>query len=161
MDELAALARALGLTDDRLYEIPVDPPVPGIRLVRVDRGEPTPSIAAILSDTGQAVLGRDEVCRTVFAAWSWAPGRVRAEQVAAVITHTLDLPGRPEVLLDPERVVHLGRLGAEGIALPHEETIDGASAVTWWVSTDRETTEVIVEVGIDGRPRLSYGRTHV
>lgn len=160
MDELQALARALGLTDDRVREIPVDSPIPGIRLVRVAREDGSASIAAILADTGKAVLGRDDVCRAVFAAWGWAPGGVPAAQVATVITHALDLPGQPEVILDPERVIHLGRLGAEGVALPHEETIDGASAVTWWVSTDREATEVIVAFGIDGLPRLSYGRTH-
>jgi hypothetical protein len=127
----------------------------------VTRDDGSTPIAAILSDTGTAVLGGDAVRRAVFSAWGWAPGLVPAAQVAAVVTHTLDLPGDPEVILDPERVVYLGRLGAEGIALPHGETINGSSAVTWWVSTETErATEVIVEVGIDGRPRLSYGRTH-
>ena len=159
MDELLGLARALGTSVDRIREIAA-PPVPGVRLVRVDRGDGTSSVAAILSDTGTAALGADEVRRAVFSAWGWTPGAIPATEVAAVITHTLDLPGEPEVILDAERVVHLGRLGAEGIALPHGETINGSSAVTWWVSTAHErATEVIVEVGIDGRPRLSYGRT--
>jgi len=157
-------AKVLGVKESAVQVATLDESVAGVTVVGAtaggDRGPRKFAPAAVLAD-GKVVVGGDAVRKALFGAWAWAPGKVPADQVAAVITKTLETDEPAKLVSDPDRVAYLKRLGVDGVSLPHEDTLDGRPAVVWWIQTgSNPATEVLLKVGADGVPTVSYGRTH-
>lgn len=165
MDQARAeAARALGVKASAVQVATLDATsVPGLTVLgaSVTGRSPRRQFVPAALVGAEVIVGGDAVRARVLAAWAWAPGKIDPALVARVITPTLELPEAAELVADAERVKYLGRLGVSGVALPHEDVLDGVPAVVWWVSTGQNpATEVILKVPPSGPPTLSYGRTH-
>ena len=155
-------AKVLGVKESAVEVTHLDATVPGLQLFGAEAGSSPPRkfVAVAVLASGGVVVGGDAVRKAIFDAWAWSPGKVSAATVAAVVTRTLELEEPARVVSEAADVTYLGRLGVEGVALPHEETRGGDPAIVWWVGTGANpATEVILQV-TGGVPKLSTGRTH-
>lgn len=155
-------AKQLGVKESTVEVTPLDATVPGLQLFGAEAASSGQRrfVAGAVLASGQVVVGGDAVRKAIFDAWAWSPGKVPPATVAAVVTRTLEMEEPARVVSEPADVTYLGRLGVEGVALPHEETRGGDPAVVWWVGTgSNPATEVILQV-TGGVPKLSTGRTH-
>jgi hypothetical protein len=157
-------ARALGVKASAIEVTTLDASsVPGVTLLgaQVSGRVPKRKFVPVAVVGSELVVGGDAVRQKVLEAWAWKPGQVDPALVAKVLTPTLELPEAPTLVADAERVTYLGRLGVEGVALPHEGTGGEHPAVIWWVSTGQNpATEVILTIPAGAPPQVTYGRSH-